>query len=206
MVMDKERLEYFRKRLNVERDRVYRLLNQMEQNETINSNSAMSTELSAYDNHPADSATELFDKERGLALKGNEMTIMKKIDDALVSIDSGTYGKCKMCGKDIKDERLEFIPYAQFCVGCQNEVFDTRPEERNNRPVEETVLGYPFGYGYNDLSYNQEVGFDAEDSYQSVDNFNKLKNQTEWYTDEDQEYVEPIEKISNDQYRSQLPD
>lgn len=206
MVMDKEKLEYFRKKLNVEKDRVYGLLQQMEENETINSNSAMSRELSAYDNHPADTATEMFDKERGLAFKGNEMTIIKKIDDALASIDDGTYGTCKMCGKNIKPERLEFIPYAQFCVECQKEVFDTRPEEKNNRPIEEDVLGYPFGYGYNDYSYDDQVGFDAEDSYQAVDRFNRLQNQPEWYTDQDEDYVDPIERISNGQYINQLPD
>lgn len=206
VVMDKERLEYFRARLIKEKNRVYELLNQMEENETINSNSAMSRELSAYDNHPADTATEMFDKERGLAFKENELSIIKKIDDALASVEYGTYGKCKMCGREIMEERLEFIPYAQFCVGCQNEVTDSRPEEKHNRPIEEYVIGYPFGYGFNDYDKDEKVIFDAEDSYQAVDRFNRLDDQLEWYTDTDDAYVDPIERISNQQYKSQLPD
>ncbi|MCT8976061.1 TraR/DksA C4-type zinc finger protein [Clostridium sp. CX1] len=204
--MDKERMEYFRGVLKKEKDRVYELLDQMEENETINSNSAMSRELSAYDNHPSDTATEMFDKERGLAFKENEISIIKKIDDALASIDKGNYGRCKMCGKDINEERLEFIPYAQFCVGCQNETNDSRPLEKHNRPIEEYVIDYPFGYGFNDYDKDEKVIFDAEDSYQAVWRFERLENQLEWYTDTDDAFVDPIERISNQQYKSQLPD
>lgn len=204
--MDKERMEYFKRKLTEERSRVYDLLNQMEANETINSNSAMSMELSAYDNHPADTATELFDKERGLAFKENEISIVKKIDDALACIDEGTYGKCKMCGKNILEDRLEFIPYAQFCVECQSEVNDSRPLEKHNRALEEYAIDYPFGYGYNDYNEDAEVEFDAEDSLQSVMKFERLENRTEWYTDSDNSYVDPMERISNQQYKAQLPD
>lgn len=204
--MDKERVEYFKKKLNLEKDRVYNLLYQMEENETINSNSAMSTELSVYDNHPADIATEMFDKERGMAFKENEISIIKKIDDALSSIHEGTYGKCKMCGKEIVAERLEFIPYAQFCVECQNEVNDSRPAEKHNRPLEEYIIGYPFGYGHNDYDKDREVGFDAEDSLQAVDKFNRLEDSLEWYTDADPSVVDPMDRISNAQYKAQLPD
>ena len=55
----------------------------MKQNGVVNSNSEMATEISFYDNHPSDTASELFDMEKGLALKGNEMSIISKIDDAL---------------------------------------------------------------------------------------------------------------------------
>lgn len=204
--MDKERIEYFKKKLIEERGRIYDLLQQMESNETINSNSAMSRELSAYDNHPADTATELFDKERGLAFKENEISIIKKINDALECVDKGTYGKCKMCGNDIVEDRLEFIPYAQFCVDCQTETNDSRPLEKHNRPLEEYSIDYPFGYGFNDYSVDEEVGYDAEDAYQDVGIFERRKNVQEFYKDGDVNYVDPMERISNQQYRAQLPD
>jgi YteA family regulatory protein len=206
--MDKKKLDYFRGRLEQERRRINQLLNQMEENETINSNSAMSMELSFYDNHPADTATEMFDKTRGLAFKENEISLIKKIDDALESINEGTYGKCKMCGRDIVEDRLEFIPYAQFCVECQNQVVDSRPLEKHNRPIEEYTIDYPFGYGYNDQSRNMEVGYDAEDAYQDVNKFERLENRLEWYTDTDTDnnFVDPMERISNQQYKAQLPD
>lgn len=202
--MDNLELKYFRERLLKERKKVNNLLDKMKINETINSNSEMASELSFYDNHPSDSASELFDKERGMAFKGNEVALIKKIDDALSSIDDGTYGICKMCGKEIANERLQFIPYTCYCIECQKELNSRKPIELHDRPVEEEVLGKPFGYGFNDLDYNEDTQYDAEDSYQDVERNNKLNNITEYY-EKDQGYVEKMDKISNQQYTEQLP-
>jgi YteA family regulatory protein len=199
--MEKEKLQYFKGKLINEKTRVFNLINQMKQNGVINSNSEMATELSFYDNHPADTATELFDKEKGLALKGNEISIIKKIEDSLKNIENHTYGKCMHCGKDIIEERLEFIPYAQNCVSCQKSIDNMKPAEQNNRCAEEDVIGIPFRY-----SNSGEVGVDAEDIYQAVESFSKLEDIIEYYDDDDDGYVEPIEKISNEQYKNQLPD
>lgn len=208
--MDKKKLDYFKKKLLKERDNVYDLLKQMERNEAFNSKAELSTEiseLSIYDNHPSDTAAEIFDAERGMALKEHELTIVKKIEDSLHNIENGTYGKCHMCGREIPEERLEFIPYAEFCVTCQDEVNIMRPREKNNRPVEEDVLDRPFGYGFNDFDeINYEVGYDAEDSYQDVQRFDWRKNVDYDFLDEDHGYVEPIELVSNEQYKNQLPD
>lgn len=208
--MDTNKLNYFEKKLLKEKDNVYSLLKQMENNETFNSKVEIATEiseLSVYDNHPSDMATELFDQERGLALKEHELTIIKKIDDCLHNIKDGSYGKCHMCGREIPEQRLEFIPYAEFCVSCQDKANAMRPREKNNRPVEEDVLGRPFGYGFNDFDeIKNEVGYDAEDSYQDVQRFEWRKNVDSEFVDEDADFVEPIEKISNEQYRNQLPD
>jgi YteA family regulatory protein len=199
--MEKEKTQYFKEKLVSEKSRVLSLINTMKQNGVINSNSEMASELSFYDNHPSDSATELFDKEKGLALKKNEVSIIKKIDDALKNIENGTYGKCKNCGSSILEERLEFIPYADKCVPCQKSMDDNKPAEMNNRPSEEDVLGIPFRY-----SYSGEVGIDDEDTYQIVEHFNNLEDTAEAYDEDEGGYVEPIEKISNEQYRNQLPD
>ncbi len=201
--MDSKKLDHFRKKLHLEKKRVYKLLKQMEENETINSNAELSSELSFYDNHPSDIATEISDKAKGLAFKGNELSIIKKIDNSLSNIDKGTYGKCSICGKDIKEERLEFIPYTDHCIECQKQISDSYSDENRGTPIEKQALGYPFGYGYNDR--RDEVGFDAEDSYQAVGRFNRIKNVIDIYTDEDEDYVDQIEKISNEQYKNQLP-
>lgn len=199
--MEKGKMQYFKGKLISEQSRVLNLINQMKQNGVINSNSEMASELSFYDNHPSDGASELFDKEKGLALKKNEILIVKKIEDALKSIENNTYGKCKSCGRDITYERLEFIPYAENCVSCQKSIGNIKIAEQNNRPVEEDVIGIPFKH-----SNSGEVGIDAEDTYQAVERYNKLDDIVEFYDDDDDGYVEPIEKISNQQYKNQLPD
>jgi len=197
--MEKEKLQCFKEKLESEQIRVLNLINQIKRNGVIDSNSEMATELSFYDNHPSDTATELFDKEKGIALKGNEKSILNKIEDALSSIENHTYGKCKSCGKSINEERLEFIPYAENCIQCQKSIDDRIPADQNNRCVEEDVLGKFFKYSNND------VGIDEEDTYQAVERFNKLDDIVEFYDDDDDGYVEPIEKISNQQYKNQLP-
>jgi len=200
--MEKEKMQYFKEKLINEQFRVNNLINQMKLNGVINSNSEMASEISTYDNHPSDSATELFDIEKGLALRANEMSIIKKIQAALESIENNTYGKCKSCGKDIIEERLEFIPYAENCVGCENTIGHKKPADQNDRPVEEEVLGTPFRY-----MTSGEVENDAEDTYMVVDRFNELDDIIDYYDDDDEGgYVEAIEKISNEQYKNQLPD
>ncbi len=67
--------------------------------------------------------------------------LLNKIEDSLKSIENDTYGKCKSCGNDIIEERLEFIPYAENCVECQKSIDNHKPAEQNNRCVEEDVLG-----------------------------------------------------------------
>lgn len=200
IIMDNRLLESFKDKLKSQRDEANDLLKQMERNQTIKSNVEMSAELSFYDNHPADSASSIYDKERGMAFQKNEEVIVKKIDNALKNIENGTYGVCKKCGRKIDRERLEYIPYAEYCIDCQKSIDNLKPDERKNRPPEEDIIEYTM-----DGVHNNQVEFDTEDSYQTVGKFNRRENIVEEYTDEDEEYVEPIEKISNDQYKNQLP-
>lgn len=44
---------------------------------------------------------------------------LRLIDQALVRIESGTYGTCAECGEDIPIERLKALPFAMLCVDCQ---------------------------------------------------------------------------------------
>ncbi len=201
--MEKEKMQYFKKKLLNEHARALNLMNQMKENEVINSNIQATGELSFYDNHPSDVASELFEYEKGLALKGNEMTIIKKIEDALNSIENHTYGKCRNCGKDIIEERLEFIPYAENCVTCQKSIANIKPADQNNRSAEEDLLNTPFRH-----SNSYEASIDAEDTYQALEGFNRVADHIGYYDDDDDDdgYVESIEKISNEQYKNQLPD
>jgi YteA family regulatory protein len=200
--MNNNKLKYYKKKLLNEKNRINDLIEQMKRNGVLN-NSEIASELSYYDNHPADLGTEIFDIEKGRALKANEVSMLRKVESALDSVNNGKYGVCKMCGREINEERLDFIPYAEYCSECQKNLNSIKPREENDRPVEEEVLGKPFGYGYND--FKDEIGFDAEDSYQAVEKFNRMNYIDEFY-DGDDDWVEPIENVSNEQYKNQLPD
>lgn len=204
--MNKEELKNYKNKLNQEKKRIDDIINQLDNNGMTKFNSEVASELSFYDNHPADIASETFEVEKGIALEANEMALLDKIDDALKAIDEGSYGKCQTCGKEIAKDRLDFLPYALNCINCQDVVSTIKTYNSNQRVVEESVIGKPFGHKsrYGD---KDEIGFDEEDSYQSVGRFNDIRNSPEYeYDYNDDTYVEEIEKVSNEQYKNQLPD
>lgn len=43
---------------------------------------------------------------------------LRKIDDALDRLLSGSYGSCSTCGRWIEDTKLEFDPALTYCVEC----------------------------------------------------------------------------------------
>ncbi len=75
----------------------------------------------AGDQHLADHASEMLDRELDESLEENAGLIVREIDAALERIDAGTYGMCVNCGAPIPDERLAAVPYAVFCVPCKRE-------------------------------------------------------------------------------------
>ncbi|GAA0107001.1 TraR/DksA C4-type zinc finger protein [Clostridium tertium] len=204
--MNKEELTYYKNKLNQEKKRITDLINQLDDNGVTRFNAEVASELSFYDNHPSDIASETFEVEKGRALEANERALLDKIDDAVRAIDEGSYGKCQKCGKEIDKERLDFLPYALNCIECEDVVSTIKTYNSNQRVVEESVIGNPFGHKsrYGD---KDEIGFDEEDSYQSVGRFNEIRNEPQYeYDYDDDNYVEEIEKISNEQYKNQLPD
>ena len=44
---------------------------------------------------------------------------LAEVADALLRMDSGTYGQCQVCGTAIPVERLEVMPATRHCVACQ---------------------------------------------------------------------------------------
>jgi RNA polymerase-binding protein DksA len=75
----------------------------------------------------ADIAADDIDRKTLEALNEQDIKRMRLIDSALSRIKNGRYGLCMRCGKKIKIERLEAIPYALMCIECKND------EERRNR-------------------------------------------------------------------------
>jgi len=109
--------ERFRKMLIDERDRVTLTVENLHE---ANSGSLEDeTEEETYDNHLADSATATLNREIDYTLEENSEHVLSGINEALDRIESGTFGSCARCGKQIGEERLEAIPYATRCIDCQ---------------------------------------------------------------------------------------
>lgn len=72
-------------------------------------------------NHPADDATDLFTRERNLAVGGDLEQELQDVERALQRIEQGTYGMCEVDGAPISIERLLARPAATLCIEHQRE-------------------------------------------------------------------------------------
>lgn len=55
---------------------------------------------------------------RAMAARGSLEGMLKNIKKALRALNTGKYGKCEDCGKQIEAERLEAMPTAVKCITC----------------------------------------------------------------------------------------
>lgn len=110
-----------RARINAEKARVEGLINGLK-GELGAENESDDAELSDYDQHPADTGTDTFERERDLGLLDDLEAEFRELEDALGRIDAGTYGVDEVTGEPIHPERLEALPAART-----NVVPPTRP-------------------------------------------------------------------------------
>jgi DnaK suppressor protein len=46
---------------------------------------------------------------------------LRLVDEALARLTSGEYGVCQACEQPIATKRLQALPWARYCVNCQEE-------------------------------------------------------------------------------------
>jgi len=51
-----------------------------------------------------------------------DMKLLREISDALRRIDHDNYGICMECEEPISAKRLEAVPWARYCVKCQERI------------------------------------------------------------------------------------
>ncbi len=66
-----------------------------------------------------DRANNAYNRELMFSLSDTERNTLLQIENALRRMDEGTYGRCSNCGQSIALPRLEALPWARFCVDCQ---------------------------------------------------------------------------------------
>ena len=54
-------------------------------------------------------------------LKGRDFIYLKKVKQALLRIEEGSFGKCNECDCTIEKRRLLARPTASKCIGCKEE-------------------------------------------------------------------------------------
>jgi len=106
-----ERFEALRQRLEAQRDEIINMYKQ----------DLRAGQESADDGTEdiVDRANNHYNRELMFSLSDTERNTLLQIENALRRMDDGTYGRCANCGRDIALPRLEALPWARFCVDCQ---------------------------------------------------------------------------------------
>jgi DnaK suppressor protein len=68
-----------------------------------------------------DTASQNSEKEMYFELAANDKITLEAINGALAKIEKNTYGRCEGCHNNILLERLKAIPWAKYCIQCQEE-------------------------------------------------------------------------------------
>lgn len=66
-----------------------------------------------------DRANNAYNRELMFALSDSERQLMMQVDEALVRLEQDLFGICANCGREIMPARLAAIPWARYCIDCQ---------------------------------------------------------------------------------------
>jgi DnaK suppressor protein len=109
--MDKKRLDYYKKKLLTRREELLKTIARTEE-EGRQADDDPTVDL-------ADKAANSYTKEFLFGMTNTDRAILNLIDAALKRIDEDEYGTCLNCEEEMQQKRLEAVPWAKHCIGCQ---------------------------------------------------------------------------------------
>lgn len=71
---------------------------------------------------PADQAVLSYQRELMFSRGTNERTHLALVRMALERLNEGSYGECLRCSEPIGPKRLEAVPWAPYCINCQEKI------------------------------------------------------------------------------------
>jgi len=110
-LMDKKKLDSFRKRLETRQQDLRRMVSRTQQD------GRSADEDTAQD--IADRAASSYTKEFLFHQSNNDRQLLQMVEGALSRIREGSFGECISCGKEINAKRLEAVPWTRHCIECQ---------------------------------------------------------------------------------------
>jgi len=76
-----------------------------------------------------ENAAEDFDRlqqqmNREVAIRNldRESKLLKEVNAAMKRVDEGSYGTCLRCDEEIPEKRMKAVPWAAYCVPCQEAI------------------------------------------------------------------------------------
>jgi DnaK suppressor protein len=78
--------------------------------------------------------------ERELAIRNldRESNLLRNVRAALRRIDDGSYGTCLHCEEDISPKRVAAVPWAAYCIQCQEQA--DRNQREGNEMLEDMLV------------------------------------------------------------------
>lgn len=71
-----------------------------------------------------DYGSDTLDKEQTEMFLARQKKFIISLDKALVRIENGSYGKCKVTGKLIAKERLRIVPHTETSIEAKRQQYD----------------------------------------------------------------------------------
>jgi DnaK suppressor protein len=109
--MKEDQINKFHKRLNSLREEIIKV---MDWRESATEKGDALDEI--------DQANDMIEREMGYVMSSNMRSNLDQVDEALTRIADRTFGKCLHCAQEISIKRLELLPFARFCVPCQEKM------------------------------------------------------------------------------------
>jgi DnaK suppressor protein len=111
VVMDKKRLDYYKKKLQARREELLKSIARTEE-EGRSADDDPTVDL-------ADKAANSYTKEFLFGQNNTDRAMLQLIDEALERIKNNAYGQCEYCETELQQKRLEAVPWARHCTTCQ---------------------------------------------------------------------------------------
>jgi DnaK suppressor protein len=88
-----------------------------------------------------DQAQLSHDEFVSLRLNSLDYAQLRLVEEALDRIHTGDYGACLSCEKSIPPKRLQALPWAQYCVSCQQNLGSFQQTETEEMRAGQGALG-----------------------------------------------------------------
>ncbi|MCB9231154.1 MAG: TraR/DksA family transcriptional regulator [Bacteroidia bacterium] len=79
-----------------------------------------------------DFGSDTSDKEQTEMFLSRQKKFISNLERALVRIENGTYGRCKVTGKLISKERLRIVPHTESSMEAKMQQYDRGPRTEEN--------------------------------------------------------------------------
>jgi DnaK suppressor protein len=112
--MNKEKVEFYRKRLLKMRENILNKAKKLKE-DSYNLGTDGIQDM-------ADAASNTYNADILMSISDNDLTLLKDIDNSLDKLNKGSYGICEECEEKISEKRLEANPVARYCITCKRQM------------------------------------------------------------------------------------